>query len=318
MSRLTKALGIALRIAIGWHFLYEGVFKLGLDEAWKKPTVTRYSPQAGGGKAPEAGRPGGSLVQDESFALAAWRAGSERFTTEPFRRSRWGPLRPVYRILGAETGDLERLSPDYAARSLDQHYGELVEQYRLNPAQCSRLGETRDALKRESARLLGTDEIRARRQQYRQLLDAARAAEQWAWSPNARERAQLLRQRAEATGAELASYVTQASDELTLQAVQLATVEQLKTGQPLTRAWDGHWMDLAISWTLVLVGLCLISGFRLTAAAWVAAGLLAAFYLAAPPWPGFPVPPGEGHYLFVDRNLIEMLAVLVVAKGAER
>jgi hypothetical protein len=38
------------------------------------------------------------------------------------------------------------------------------------------------------------------------------------------------------------------------------------------------------------------------------------FYLSMPPWPGLPAAPmAEGHYLFVNKNLIEMLALLCLA-----
>ena len=42
MNKLARVLMITLRIAIGWHFLYEGVFKLGPPEAWQQPATARY------------------------------------------------------------------------------------------------------------------------------------------------------------------------------------------------------------------------------------------------------------------------------------
>ena len=38
-----------------------------------------------------------------------------------------------------------------------------------------------------------------------------------------------------------------------------------------------------------------------------------AFYLASPPWPHLPAAAVGGHYLYVDRNLIELIAVLLIA-----
>ena len=37
-------------------------------------------------------------------------------------------------------------------------------------------------------------------------------------------------------------------------------------------------------------------------------------YFSMPPWPGLPAnPKAEGHYLFVSKNLIELIACLVIA-----
>ncbi len=42
--------------------------------------------------------------------------------------------------------------------------------------------------------------------------------------------------------------------------------------------------------------------------------LLLTFFLAMPPLPGWPESPrAEGHYLFINKNIIEMLALLALA-----
>ena len=44
------------------------------------------------------------------------------------------------------------------------------------------------------------------------------------------------------------------------------------------------------------------------------AAYLLSFYLSMPPWPGLPEGPNlEGHYRYVNKNLIEMLACLALA-----
>jgi uncharacterized membrane protein YphA (DoxX/SURF4 family) len=48
--------------------------------------------------------------------------------------------------------------------------------------------------------------------------------------------------------------------------------------------------------------------------AWLGAGFLLLTYLTVPPWPWLPaVGPSEGSYLFVNKNLIELLALCVLA-----
>ena len=48
-------------------------------------------------------------------------------------------------------------------------------------------------------------------------------------------------------------------------------------------------------------------------AAAAAAVQLAMFYFASPPWPGLPAATLAGHYLYIDRNLIELIAAGVIA-----
>ncbi|MFW6108297.1 MAG: DoxX family protein [bacterium] len=72
---------------------------------------------------------------------------------------------------------------------------------------------------------------------------------------------------------------------------------------------------------LVLVGGALMLGFftRLSALAGIA--LLALYYLAHPPFTGTGPGTGlEGHYLFVDKNLVELigLGAILVARGSSR
>ena len=49
----------------------------------------------------------------------------------------------------------------------------------------------------------------------------------------------------------------------------------------------------------------------------LAAGFLLSTYLSYPPFPWLAVPPkNEGYYLYVNKNVIEMLALLVLATTA--
>jgi len=71
--------------------------------------------------------------------------------------------------------------------------------------------------------------------------------------------------------------------------------------------------DLITMWGLTIVGLCLILGLftRLASLAGIAFILL--FYLAAPPLIGyFYAIPSEGSYLIVNKNLVELFALVVI------
>ena len=71
-------------------------------------------------------------------------------------------------------------------------------------------------------------------------------------------------------------------------------------------------LDLVVAIALVLVGTSLILGFFTEAGCAGALALLALFYISAIPTSGVPEPHAEGAYLFVNKNLIEACAVLVL------
>jgi uncharacterized membrane protein YphA (DoxX/SURF4 family) len=90
-------------------------------------------------------------------------------------------------------------------------------------------------------------------------------------------------------------------------------VDQLAEG-PLPRPGDpAGWVDRSIEWGLTAMGACLLLGLFTPIAGLAAAAQLAVFYLASPAWPGLPAATLGGHYLYIDRNLIEMVAALVIA-----
>lgn len=72
-------------------------------------------------------------------------------------------------------------------------------------------------------------------------------------------------------------------------------------------------VDLLNIWGLMLIGLCLMLGLFTRPACFAGAGLLFLYYISNPPFLGldFGVP-SEGSYLIVNKNLIEMIALLVL------
>jgi uncharacterized membrane protein YphA (DoxX/SURF4 family) len=72
-------------------------------------------------------------------------------------------------------------------------------------------------------------------------------------------------------------------------------------------------VDFINIWALILIGLALVLGFMTRLAAALGAALLLLYYLAHPPLIGTDIRmPVEGHYLFVDKNLVELLALGVL------
>jgi len=74
------------------------------------------------------------------------------------------------------------------------------------------------------------------------------------------------------------------------------------------------WSDALVTYGLLAVGGCLLLGFLTRTACLVGAAFLLMFYLAMPPLPDWPASPKlEGHYLYINKTFIEMLALLTLA-----
>ena len=85
-----------------------------------------------------------------------------------------------------------------------------------------------------------------------------------------------------------------------------------------------HWMasnaavlkvvNLLNIWGLILIGVALIVGALTRLAALAGIALLLLYWLANPPLVGLGLAmPAEGHYLVINKNVVEMLALAVVA-----
>jgi len=72
------------------------------------------------------------------------------------------------------------------------------------------------------------------------------------------------------------------------------------------------WIDTLNVVALILVGLTFILGVFEKKGAIIAIGLLAMYYLAHPPFPWLVQINTEGNYWFVNKNLIELVACLVI------
>lgn len=73
------------------------------------------------------------------------------------------------------------------------------------------------------------------------------------------------------------------------------------------------WVDFINIWGLILVGFGLVVGIYTRIFAVGASLLLALYYIANPPFIGFGELSAEGSYLIVNKNLIELVMVLVLA-----
>jgi uncharacterized membrane protein YphA (DoxX/SURF4 family) len=75
-----------------------------------------------------------------------------------------------------------------------------------------------------------------------------------------------------------------------------------------------EWLDTVTPWTLLIAGGCLLVGLFTRLACIVAAGFLLVEYLSQAAFPWLPKSPmTEGNYLFVNKNVIEFIALLALA-----
>jgi thiosulfate dehydrogenase (quinone) large subunit len=73
-----------------------------------------------------------------------------------------------------------------------------------------------------------------------------------------------------------------------------------------------HTVDIAVPLGLLLVGLSLMLGLLTQIGCAGAIAFLTLFYLSQPPLSGMPQAGAEGAYLLVNKNLIELIAVLAL------
>jgi uncharacterized membrane protein YphA (DoxX/SURF4 family) len=121
--------------------------------------------------------------------------------------------------------------------------------------------------------------------------------------------AQLIQQKR----AELVQPVIGLEQQLHTAALALLSPEQLALGGFDWENKPVHRINRVTLWSLIVLGGLLLAGLATPFAAVAGVGLLMLFYLAMPPFPGVPQPPGPEHSLFVNKNLIEALALLAIA-----
>jgi uncharacterized membrane protein YphA (DoxX/SURF4 family) len=377
LNKWSKVFLVALRLAVGWHFLYEGLWKVdsetgtaSYDTSWYilQTSVARlrdyYQGERAGGLNADLARADAwydeivkafkarnkALADDQKARLAELRdkvklaAAARRlpvvdfdwiyvrdealkqpappepegFTSLPYLQASAGPFRPLFRGMVNDIDGVERLTLDAAQTSLDTRCREIVEHYQsaghpFTAEQQARLVAVLDTLKTEIATTLGDPAFRYRLADYRVMRRRAEADTARVTAPFARERLDADRAKMDAIATELLAFVNEPLSELAVQSQAIATVEQLGAG-PLPRpAGPARWVDRGIKFSLMAIGSCLLLGLLTPFAAAAGAMQLAVFYLASPPWPGLPAAAVGGHFLYVDRNLIELLAAGVIA-----
>jgi uncharacterized membrane protein YphA (DoxX/SURF4 family) len=329
MSNATRIFLVILRLAIGWHFAVEGYHKI--HSVWTGPTETSrpwtsagYLREASGPFAPMFREMAGDLDQQALDRLK---------------------LRPLHGLDDPERTPAINRFPAALSDDWQYWFDGFVQHYQLSEEQKIRAKEVFVRQKEQTADWLlkGVKEVKKNYpsgQVQIKLTTAQRVAE---YEAKLDELADLLKRELPAFGedvrkqkltalkgeinrtrgelnADLEEHATRMKSALDA----LLTPDQKKQDafsvEPPRDTWQvWKWprveiIDWATRWGLLIVGLCLLAGFCTPAACLAGACFLLMFYLSMPPLPGVPeVAKSEGTYLFVNKNLIELLALLVIA-----
>ncbi|HLJ95353.1 MAG TPA: DoxX family protein [Gemmataceae bacterium] len=326
MNGMTRFFLVLLRFAIGWHFLFEGLDKiqsvnLGVTETSRPWTSKAYLRESMGPLADYFHRQAGD-TDEEALAILEVR-----------------PLSPGEDPAKVPVG--QRISP-ILAQAWNEYFQRFADHYKLEGAQ-RRMAEGKLAQAKEQAVrwLLGEAGIREvehtygpsasvkikespaqRLQDYRQKVQELREIMDEKLPAFGRdvEKRHLTSLKADVNRmrSELLADLEKPMQE-TLQSV--LTEEQKKMG-PIPVAVASHWWEQGrlgwIDWItrygLTAVGACLLLGLFTRSACLAGAAFLILFYLAMPALPWLPESPrAEGHYVFINKNIIEMLALLALA-----
>jgi uncharacterized membrane protein YphA (DoxX/SURF4 family) len=309
VNRGTRFFLVMLRLAIGWHFLFEGVYK------WTTPTWSSdaYLRGATGPLASSFHELAGDRVKDQVTVLydeqgkavfpnvldLEWGAYLDRFTSH-HDLSEEQQEQAEAKLAQAKNNTLKFLTVE---KRPVQVPSKMPPSFAKDMTVPERVALYESLLKQ--AKELEDKEVPVRGKEASGVVQEKRAAA-------SRIRAGIskdLDQQAEAMRTALREVLT---DEQKRQdpptPLNRLPVTYLLDWSMLT------WVDIVVMIGLVVVGILLILGLLTRTACVGGALLLLMFFLPMPPLPGLPPNPlAKGHYLYINENIIEMLALLALA-----
>ncbi len=328
---------VLLRISIGWHFAYEGLYKIVGERDWR---ATSYLLQSSGPLRPVFR----SMVEDPD--------GLVRMTPESVKQridERWNLLVQHFDLKPAEASFAdEHEERSEQIKAIKKRIEEMLDSAASMPADGEADKEAQKAAMEKARPLIdyvgvlayverkkvgdpdekqdriyvdaifADPDFQRQKADYELLLEEIKEMEAALAGPvgpdyNKERLTYTYGKKAQA----LAALLSRA--EAPLRAMEANTISKLTPEQMAKGPISGEksqtrLIDLANMWGLTLVGACLMLGLLTRFAALGGVGLLALYYFAMPPFLGYPQSPMlEGHYLIVNKNLIEALALLVIA-----
>jgi uncharacterized membrane protein YphA (DoxX/SURF4 family) len=317
---------VLLRIAIGWHLLSEGLYKImSTPEAKGRIVASAPGPKDPGPKDPDAtvGQKTRDAEEKGNETTKGWAFGryfhptdGPPFSSESYQRNASGPLAAQFRGMIPDVDSRDALDFAKVKEAWRTDLDRAAVHYGFDDKQKADAGATLAKQEADAAVYFQDPETRDKIKKYLDNLDALARLDA---KPNKMsyevERYYEGRKSLEADRKALVAPVDSWSKALRDAWTVLATDEQeARAGTYRPPYSEVEKADLITMYGLSICGLALMLGLFTPVAGLASAGFLMLFYLSMPPWPGLPVPPNvEGHYVFVNKNLIEFLACLVIA-----
>ena len=302
---------VALRLSLGCHFLYEGVWKIGhsdfrYDDRWKPGGgVEEFTakPFLALAKGPVSGFFYGMLpdVDGRERLQVVVNKKNEKSIDSGAISERWNRVRqefvefyrPTDSSDAAATASHAKLA-DGAQKACDRFQGQLKEYLKENTDDIVAYFGSLDRFEIDKERRQDAPFQKERR--WNRMLELRAEADKWIKDIEGQERAYAH------------SLYSLLDDEQKLRGLPSASWNPLK--------WDRmKQINMAVTFSLTAIGLCLILGFCTPLAALGGACFMCFVVLTQPAFPTiYPHdPPVVGHALLINKDFIEMVALLVVA-----
>ena len=329
MNRFTAFCLILLRLAIGWHFAAEGYHKL--DSYRRGPTET-------------------VVGKSRPFSSAGYFREGTGPLAKVIRQQVGDPDDEAINLLTPERGESPNAAPHTRTPPLlHQQWNDFVhhfgDHYGFDDEQRKKAEDALTKTEDDAVRWLTSTKVNDKnfkaKTQEGQLPVPTRLAlykqklEQWTEPKHSHlvsigsdaESVRLHDIKADVVRLRvgLLNDLNEYTQELRKELEKIATSEQKKaaankgpTPQPESPGKNKQeWIDRATMWGLTILGVCLLVGLFSRTACLLSACFLLMTYLSMPPFPWLPTAPNnEGYYLFVNKNVIEMLALLALATTA--
>jgi uncharacterized membrane protein YphA (DoxX/SURF4 family) len=309
MNTFTRIFLVLLRLAIGWLFLFEGIEKV--QSVQLGPTASN-KPWTSAGYLAQSSGPASSFFH--------WQAGGdadekalERLTVpaegvSPALKQDWEDYLQRF-------ADHYRLDDDQRAKARQKLDESLVKAREWLTDTTHRKELDKDtsfpgaAFTPRKTPVQRITEYRAKVEEYRRDQEQALPA----FGEDVYQ-ARLRTKKADA--AKLRQGLLDDLDAPLRKSLEEVLTPEQKKEEPVTAAVPPvlRWTDRLVSYGLVVIGACLLLGLLTRLNCFAGALFLIALYLAIPAFPWSPENiKAEGHYLFVNKNLITALALLALA-----